>query len=282
MVKDWVAAWQRATPLARGGLCLVCRTVVGEGEACHGADAVRAWDGGKLVEQLVATGEGEALAEGSAGVSGAELGIGAATVSGMTAAFAATGLPTFALLGLMAVVGTGAGFRAWLKQRRQRKHFAAQELDFAAPASAGVPDLPALRGRIVAGATGSATGSEVAREQIIRPAWSLDGKLNIARLGETAGFLVTLDDGRGIAVVAGRLRIHDEAGLRTSAVAGESTEEDRLARLDQVSLRVGDRVELVAAIEPAPTGPTGYRDAPSFTYVTAPGVTPVVRLPKGR
>jgi hypothetical protein len=279
VLEAWIARWQEESPLARGGLCLGCRSVLADGEVCH--ENVAPWADGALVRRFVTLGRGEALldtaktdeTDGSIGLGFAGLGAAGATVAAMLAAPA---VGWFLAGG--ALLGGAAMYREAVRRRRLRLERTWSLIELAAPADDGLPaHLPRWPGRVDAGPRVDPTAPRsplaLAREEQIRPAWVTERGDVIARFGVTAGLTVTLDDGRVVAVPAGRVRLVDRGG-RTGRVAVELPHPDVLARLDAIELRDGDRVELQAELAPAGEAGASYRLAPTSTH-TALG-TPVL------
>jgi len=277
VLEQWIADWQYETPLARGGLCLECRSVLAVGEACH-PEANEPWDDGKTVLALVDVAVMEARVpalptERRTLWPGASM-----TVLGAagTALALAGGVPTLAFLGATMAGAGGLSMRNWARGLRLRRAKAKAPIGLAMPPNAGLNErLPRAEGQITF-RPGSAAGQEVASERVIRPVWAVDNGIVIARLGISRGFTVTLDDGRIVAIPTGRVRLVDRGG-RTQRVAVELPHPDVVARLDRIVARVGDRVVLQAELEPSADDAASYRGAPEFTHVVV-GATPVVHV----
>ncbi len=276
MMEHWISEWQAETPLASGGLCLVCRSVLAPGEACH-VDAARGWHGDETIRALLDVAKLEAQAPALEPNPSIWAAAGMTIVGGIVTAVAALStLPELALFSLTVPAAGGLMARDWFRAVSLRRAVAAAPIGLAVDPLAGLPECAALPGRIIAGARRSAAAAEVAWERLIRPVWAPERGLVIARLGLTAGFTITLDDGRIVAAPAGRVRLVDLGG-RTQRVAVEVPHPDVLARLDRVAARVGDRIGLQAELVPRTDDAASYRGAPAFTHVCT-GATPVLLL----
>ena len=74
-----------------------------------------------------------------------------------------------------------------------------------------------------------------------------DGDLVVARFGRVlAEVTVVLDDGTAVRVPRGRVSLVDEGGHTETVEEAD----DEGTRLDRIELGAGDRVTLVAAVEP--------------------------------